>query len=595
MLPMCHHLRGRVVAGILTLLALLLFGCAERSHGEAIDQSVTTYTEILQLALDADTLQPYFRKWLGDIRYPVYILDELLSASSTKQTMERFGEPVTFIRKDVAYLPDLKAYFRVDHYSHTDTTASIQLYYSVGELVLNASYRKTATGWEPIEIDLHEHERVSLETRLVIYEEILRLALDVEYLQPCLSLGTDGTPLPIVIADGGFACRSEQPSIMKFGHPVTFVTEDAVDSIGSTANLLVAEFSYHPRTDDLRSADIADIKLTNPTKDNSFDGMYVRPTTTWRSNWIQGCGVPTNNSLDSVDSIESAKDEPAFTPFPPSSIDGIDGYGYVVTGWTEDNRMHTQLVKLPQDTTSDDYIVLDSFTMRYTIRRCAEETICFVTEDDSCFYFVTIGPLPNTRRDTVVSCHKPDTGYFSFTAGFFALRDSLFSYQLHVMAEIPGEHEQCFIGRIGEDGLADTVALLVGAVGGYLSVDSTEIYVNVSSDPNHGNWPRENIGIYDLIADSLLVPLDGDYYNWGPYRVSRDEPLYFLRKTAERICNVWRWDEESGEEQLTFLHYPKDVKGYELTEDSLIYYVGSYGAFYYETEGRRVAIPIDSE
>jgi len=578
--------------GCIIILAVFHFiwtDCRIHAQAETPDEDLATYQEIL--ALDADTLQAHYYKQLGDVRYPVYILDQLLSTSSARPKMERFGEPVTFIRKDVAYLPDLKAYFRVDRYSCMDTTARIQLYYSHGELVMDASYRRTATGWEPIDLDLHLHDRVSEDSLLVYYEEVLRLALDEEVLLPCLSLQVDGVPLSVLIADSGFSCNTRQPSITKFGHPVAFVTLDRVDSVGSTANVLIAEFSYQPRTDDTRSAEIATIKLTNPADGNTFEGMYARALQTWHPSWVEGCSIPWT---DSTRSIDTSGDEPAYEPFPPSPIDGLEKYGYVVTGWTEDVRMHTQLVRLPEDTTREDFTVLDSFTMRYTIQRCADDIVYFVAEDDSLFHFVTLGPLPYARRDTVVSCRKPDASYFSFTSCFFVLKDSLFAFQLHVSTGIPGENEQFFIGRVGEDGFADTVGLFVGAVGGYLSIDSTEVYFTVLSKPDHGNWPRRNIGIYDLVADSLLTPLDGDYHNWAPYRASRNEPMYFLRTTGARTTNIWRWHENSGEEQLTFHHHPEEVKYGQITGDSVIYYVGTYGVQSDSTNTERLAIPLEA-
>ncbi len=574
---------------LLTLLLAMFAGCTQ--SGE-LDEEQAAYRDILELTLDADTLQPYYRADSNGTPYPVFIIDDVLSRSEDESGLERFGKPVTFVKRDAAYLPPMEAYFEVSQYGGDDSVAFIQLKYIKGSskklLYLDAAFTRGDADWQMKNVKLEERDKIPREEYLTVCEEILRMFIASDGIQDCLTDSGDTFRLPVTFVETDFSKLPEPPSILVYGQPAKFITPEAAAILGPQRNVWTLDLSYSKKGQDIGTVEGVGVELENTVDRTSIETVYIRFSKGWQRQNVFGCLCYGTNRPPERDTGRDSLSKRTAWP-----IKGLDGYGYVATGSLDRGDMICELVKMGRNAL--DYEVIDTFTTWFTIGSCGDNYMYYIARDASTYRFITVGPLPEVSRDTVVSLADVDTSCHTLTSNFLDLKDSVFDCQMSVVSDEPRAYHQYFVGKIGSDGLADTVALLIDAAGGYRSPDRTEVFVTTLFDPKHDNDYRRNIGIYDLMADSLLTPLDSDYLNWWPYRASRDEPLYFLRETAERIGNVWRWHEETGEEQITFVHRPEDVKGYELTADSLIYYVGSYGAFYSETDGRRVAIPIDSE
>jgi len=160
---------------------------------------------------------------------------------------------------------------------------------------------------------------------------------------------------------------------------------------------------------------------------------------------------------------------------------------------------------------------------------------------------------------------------------FFRCSDSLFAYVLHVPCGDVVNDWRFVIGTVTSDGAVDTVALLKGVTNCRLSPDGTEVFLCTFQNTGHDSKFRLGTGIYDLLADSLLMPLDGSFNTISAYRLSRDLPLYFVKDHPDLGTNVWSWDMEQGERQVTHFRRPEIVRRVTLTADSLICFVAEQG------------------
>ncbi|MCP4685635.1 MAG: hypothetical protein GY867_09335 [bacterium] len=288
-----------------------------------------------------------------------------------------------------------------------------------------------------------------------------------------------------------------------------------------------------------------------------------------------------------------AEDQSSGLPSVPYPIPGMPAYGYVVTEYTQDEQMLMQLVRASGDSTDADYHVVDSFTCIDEPGPCGGNSISYVTQEDSCFHVVTLGPLPDTEKDTVISSCI-ESRYWTMYQHFLVKSEALFACAVTVPGGGPVKSWRCVIGRIGEDRQIDTVACIQGGFSCRLLPDGTEVSVGVRFSPDEHNFAKMTLGIYDLLANELLMPLDTTCPAWAGYRASRDEPLYYIKNHLVHGVNVWRWDEDWGEELVTFFSKPEVVRTYALTADSLICVVvmESDSA---STGVTRVAVPINPE
>jgi len=289
-----------------------------------------------------------------------------------------------------------------------------------------------------------------------------------------------------------------------------------------------------------------------------------------------------------------AEDKHALPPVGPDPIQGIDGYGFVLTGMSRDEHFQMQIVDMRGESASGAYQVIDSFGTCVVPMKCGDKTISYIQRQDSCFHIITIGPLPSVREDTLVTSCFPDTVGWGITGHVLDKADSLLVCLMQLFIRDPITARQCLVGKCRPDRLVDTIALLPGVTSFALSPDRTELFVDVIFGLDEDNWPKLTIGMFDMETDSLTYPLDKTYNTWAGSRLSRDQSLYYIKKHSVFGTNVWRWSPEWGEELVTSFVRPDVVREYDLTSDSLICLVGMESDSA-STGVTRVAVPLDSD
>ena len=261
---------------ILILQTLCQFADASEAAAQPADPKLAAYADFLQMVLDERDLQQYFYHEADGSPYPVIVVDDLLSSSSDMPTVEKFGKPVRYMTKAAADSANVKAYFVVTSYETTGTIARIELKYPVRNVSISGRFRKGSSGWRSEWIEVFRYEHLTEEQMVNTYEDILRLALNEDTLQPYFVRQADGTPCPVVVADDVFSSGLYHSTLEKFGQPVKFITKEAVDSINVKAYFWISDYSYIEE-----DVDAARIILRYPIQKVYFGFYYRRTPAGW--------------------------------------------------------------------------------------------------------------------------------------------------------------------------------------------------------------------------------------------------------------------------------------------------------------------------
>ena len=114
--------------------------------------------------------------------------------------------------------------------------------------------------------------------KVLTYTEILKCSLETDTLQQYYYRLPDGTPYPLTVVDEILSSCVQKPEIMKFGHPVMFISKGAADSANLKAYFWVIDYQ--------QLGNNARIQLEDPIRHILFGASYTRTPSGWRTESI---------------------------------------------------------------------------------------------------------------------------------------------------------------------------------------------------------------------------------------------------------------------------------------------------------------------
>ncbi len=278
----------------------------------------------------------------------------------------------------------------------------------------------------------------------------------------------------------------------------------------------------------------------------------------------------------------------------PYKLAGIPDYGMAVR-FLEVHREGFEtlwyLVRFADKQNTDEYEIVDSVLGRLSPQVCGSSELAYISERDKALALVTIDLSEANARDTVVAWDFPGIPASLLALFRYKRDDSLLIFTLN---ESTGHTcpWQTYLTRIVDLSTLDTIVHLDGYQNPVLSPDGTEVFLQRVYDADGTRDWRFDIAIYDLLADSIIAPVESPYDVCFPFRADRLVPLYYVKVDSLGGINVWRWSVGTGEQQVSQFELPQRVSGYRLGDDKLVCHVTLQGDETPDVE--EVVIDLDS-
>ena len=255
-------------------------------------------------------------------------------------------------------------------------------------------------------------------------------------------------------------------------------------------------------------------------------------------------------------------------------------YGVIYKGIDSENNFgeyYIYLIKYNDDTSSK-YKIVDSIKSNHTYKTFEGKLVTYFANDGIDVYFIAGNLGESYSVDTLITFYnKSDVADL---LGLYQYDYNMKKSFLACVDRIPDNNDSTYgtllVNLENKDNI-DTIYAINDGFAPIFSADDGQLYVHDSYYDS--NDSRCNIGILDLPTMKYSIPLDScGYNNYHAFRLDINSSLYFIRsniKTHDR--NLWRYNIDFGEEQVTFVDHPQMVMSYKLNNDSIICSIGEVG------------------
>lgn len=263
--------------------------------------------------------------------------------------------------------------------------------------------------------------------------------------------------------------------------------------------------------------------------------------------------------------------------YPPPKYFGSRSYSFTIDSVNtvdENDRLVYYIVRFTNDSTNSEYEVLGSIAPDQPPLFCAENALFCVEYDSTCTHFIVVPVETLELQDTVLSLCISTIYWIPGRLGYqFRLQDSILTFEEN--SPDPSVRRRSLICRIKPGRTCDTVAIIEDTRYPAISDDGTEVFLLTMTDfPNADSTASDSthfsMSIYDLVADSLIVPFPSDWQVVDLSRTNRNSPLFYVRIDSNRVSSdVWVV-KDSEHFQVTQLDSDEYAGDFIIEGDSLI-------------------------
>ncbi len=129
------------------LLICIITACENDLDKKMANENMTTYGQILQGFLNAESFQEYFISAKARGADQIIVADDEIRGNNIEPKVMKFGKPVKFIEKGIADTSNIGPYYWVIDFVVVDSTARMQVFDPTRQLLLSASFDLVDGNW----------------------------------------------------------------------------------------------------------------------------------------------------------------------------------------------------------------------------------------------------------------------------------------------------------------------------------------------------------------------------------------------------------------------------------------------------------------